>query len=320
MTSRLDDASSSFEALTTRLFAEHGVAVSSRFLGGAVEDRPIHVLEAGAGPPLVFIHGGGSYGGEWAGLIARLQRRFRCIAIDRPGHGLSYRVDYGDVPDYRADAAAFVGRALDLLGLPRATLVACSMGGFFAFAFALARPDRVDRLVMTGAPAGVDRWLPLALRLLGMPVLGPLLWKTVARPSAAGLRRLFEQLLVADARKVGATTIACLAAMHALPGADVAWLSLLRRFATPRGVDRRCYLRDDLAGLEVPTMFVWGDRDAAAPPTSGQGLCRTMPDARITIVPEAGHLPWIDAPDTCADAIERFLEIEGAARAQGTKR
>jgi pimeloyl-ACP methyl ester carboxylesterase len=293
---------SRFEALSGRLFAEHDVAATSRFLGSE-SGSPIHAIEAGAGHPLVFIHGGGSFSGEWAPLIARLQRRFRCIAVDRPGHGLSYRIDYGDVSDYRADAAAFVARTLDLLGLRRATLVGCSMGGFFAFAFALAHPERVERLVMMGAPAGVDRWVPFTLRLLAMPVLGPALWKTIARPDEGGLRRLYEQLLVADPDKVCDTLIGCAVAMHALPGADVAWLSLLRRFLTLRGVSRRCYLRDEVARLAIPTLFVWGARDAVAPPESGQRLCRTMPAARITIVPDAGHVPWLDAPDICAAAI-----------------
>jgi pimeloyl-ACP methyl ester carboxylesterase len=86
-----------------------------------------------------------------------MQHSHRCIAVDRPGHGISYRVDYGEVSNFRADAAAFVGRTLDLLGLERATLVANSMGAFFAIVFALAHPERVARLVLVGAPAGIVR-------------------------------------------------------------------------------------------------------------------------------------------------------------------
>jgi pimeloyl-ACP methyl ester carboxylesterase len=295
-----------FRQQQARLLAEQGVRGSSYFLAAA-SDRPVHVLEAGRGAPLVMLHGGGAFAGLWASLMAELQDRFRCLALDRPGHGLSYRVDYRRVDDYRAEACAFVERSLDELGLERATLVGSSMGGFFSLAFALKHPERVERLVLLGAPAGLDRALPLMIRLLGTAAVGPVLWRTVARPSRRGMGRLFRGLLVADGNKVSDLLVDCGVASHAIPGADVAWLSLLRRFLDLRGVRDGCYLRDEVAALAVPTHFVWGERDAFAPPTSGQELAKVMPAARITVVPKAGHLPWIDAPQACAIAMEGLM-------------
>lgn len=296
----------SLARLESDLLSECGVAGTSYFIGSDTE-RPIHVIEAGRGEPLVLLHGGGAQAVEWATLLQHLQRHFRCLAIDRPGHGLSYRIDYRQVPDFRTDAVEFVERTLDLLGLDEAILVGNSMGGFFEIAFALAHPERVKRLVLVGAPAGIDRWVPHQVRMVGTPVIGPLLWKTVARPSERGLRDFYSKVLVADGDKLPRGNIACGAAAHRLPGADVAWLSLLRRFVTLRGVRDACYVRDELPELRVPTLFVWGDRDAFAPPASGEAASRVMPDARLEVIPGAGHLPWIDAPDQCAEAITRYL-------------
>lgn len=294
-----------FEQLQTELLAEHGVQARSYFVGDT--DRPIHVIEAGSGDPLVFIHGGGGIAANWASLFGHLQHRWRCIAVDRPGHGLSFRVDYRKVPDYRAHAVEFVRRTLDALGLERATLVGNSMGGFFSLVFALAHPERVERLVLVGAPAGIDRWIPPQLRALATPLLGPLLWKTVARPRAQGMRAIHDTLLVADASRLSDAHYACGVAAHRLPGADVAWLSLLRSFVSQRGVRDRCYVRDELPRVTQPVLFVWGDRDAFAPPASGEEACRTMRQAELEVIAGAGHLPWMDEPEKCAEAIARHL-------------
>lgn len=66
-------------------------------------------------------------------------------------------------------------------------------------------------------------------------------------------------------------------------------------------------MRDDMTYLTVPTLFVWGDADAFAPPLSGRDMAARMPEAQIEVVPDAGHLPYLDRPDAVADAIIRFL-------------
>jgi pimeloyl-ACP methyl ester carboxylesterase len=296
--------------LQRQLLDHIGVAATSYHVD-ADGDRPVHVLETGSGEPLVLLHGGGAQSTEWAPLLPSLRQRFRCLALDRPGHGLSYPIDYRRVSDMRAHAIEFLTRALDRLGLGRVDIVGNSMGGFFAIALALADPQRVRRLVLIGAPAGMDRPLPTPVRLLSVPVLGPLLWKTVARPTEAGLRRFYAGNLVVDPDKLDPMLIACGAAGHRIPGA--AWVPLVRRFATVRGVRDDCYLRDELPALATETLFLWGDRDIFAPPASGRDACERMPDARLEVVPGAGHLPWLDAPETCTAAIVDFLAAPAAA-------
>lgn len=300
------DAIRSFQDLQAEVLRENGARVRTRFLGAGT-DRPVHVLEGGTGAPLVMLHGGGGQAMDLAGLVARLQSRFRCFAVDRPGHGLSYRIDYRRVPDFRRDAAEFVDRTFDLLGLERATLLGHSMGGFFGLAFALAHPERVERLVLVGAPAGIDRELPVPLRALSIPGLGPLLWNTVSRPTEAGMRDFYARLLVHHPDRLTPSQVPCGVAAYRIEGADVGWLSALRRFATAGGVDDRCYLRDELPRITAPTLFVWGSHDAFAPPSSGRAACEAMEDATFVEVEDAGHMAWIDAPDACADRITAWL-------------
>ncbi len=82
---------------------------------------------------------------------------------------------------------------------------------------------------------------------------------------------------------------------------------MLRTFLTLRGVCPQLMLRDDMAHLRVPTLFLWGDADAFAPPSPGQDLAARMPDAHFEVVADTGHLPYVDRPDTIAAAVTGFL-------------
>jgi pimeloyl-ACP methyl ester carboxylesterase len=93
----------------------------------------------------------------------------------------------------------------------------------------------------------------------------------------------------------------------AIPGADVAGHSMLRKVLDMRGVRPDIMLRSEMAQLPVPTRFAWGDSDAYGPSSSGQSLARQMPYARFEIIAGAGHMPRLDRPNAFADPITRHL-------------
>jgi pimeloyl-ACP methyl ester carboxylesterase len=66
-------------------------------------------------------------------------------------------------------------------------------------------------------------------------------------------------------------------------------------------------MRDDLARLQVPTLFAWGDKDAFAPASSGEDMVSRMANAEIEIVADAGHLPYLDQPAAVAALLNPFL-------------
>jgi len=121
-------------------------------------------------------------------------------------------------------------------------------------AFATAHPDRVRRLVLVGAPAGLDREIPLILRLWGNPIVGPFVGRLVrSTNSAEAFRdRVFTNLVVhPEALPLKYLELA-LAALR-LPGADVAAHTMLRAVLTVGGWRGNMLIRDDLAPLQVPT-------------------------------------------------------------------
>jgi pimeloyl-ACP methyl ester carboxylesterase len=80
-------------------------------------------------------------------------------------------------------------------------------------------------------------------------------------------------------------------------------------------------IREELARLGVPSLFLWGHSDAFAPPSSGRAVAARMPAATIEVIPDTGHLPHLERPDTVAAAIIHFLgDSEGEPLAATSRR
>lgn len=294
-----------FERKRLQLFADNGFAGESRRISDR-DGRSTYLIGRGDGRhPTVLLHGGLSEASVWCLLAGRTPGRV--IIPDRPGCGLSYQIDYRRL-DFRKAAVDWLLDLVDGLEAEQVDLVGSSMGGFFAMAFAAERPERVRRLVLVGAPAGLDAEVPLFPRLWGNPVVGPVVGRLVAgMNSAEELRGRVFRMLVAHPEKLPRPFLELALAAQKLPGAGIAAHTMLRSVLTMRGWRAHLMMRDDLAKLALPTLFVWGDKDAFAPPSSGEDMAARMADARIEIVEDAGHLPHLDQPTAVATSINRFL-------------
>jgi pimeloyl-ACP methyl ester carboxylesterase len=221
------------------------------------------------------------------------------ILPDRPGHGLSDEYDYRR-RDLRRDNVEFVGALLDELGLERAALVGNSYGGFMSVCFALAHPERVSKLVILGFFPGIDRALPLMMRLMVTPALGSLLGRNT--------RRLFSMLIVVHIDRVPEELIE-LETMNSREHQRSIG-GLFREGLTSRGFRPRYVVGDDLPNLTVPTTFLWGEHDAFKSVEEGRAAAARIPGARFVVIPDAGHMPSFDQPDATATLLERALAGE----------
>ena len=133
------------------MFAECGLDVTSRRI--ELADPPLHVrvLESGAGPPLVLVHGSGMSASTWAPLMPHLDGH-RLVAFDLPGFGLSDAYDYSG-RSLREHAVAQLTSVFDALAIEHAPVVGTSLGGMWALCFAIAAPDRVTAVASLGVPA-----------------------------------------------------------------------------------------------------------------------------------------------------------------------
>jgi pimeloyl-ACP methyl ester carboxylesterase len=299
---------SEFESAERRLFEVYGLEVESRFL--ELQDPPMRarVMESGDGVPVVLVHGGGGVGATWAPLMAKLSG-VRLLVVDRPGFGLSGGFDYRGAP-LRQHAVAFLESVLDALGIERAAFVANSMGGLWSFWLALDQPERVTTLAQLGSPALMtDTSAPFSMRLLSVRRLNRLML-AMEKPSPEQARKFLTRLghdeVVID-RQLPEEFFEMVAAYQKLSNYATAWLTLVERCLGLRGAAPDVRLdEEELRRVQQPTLFVWGDGDVFGGPEIGERAVRVMPNAEIQAV-SGGHLPWLDEPAGCAEAISRFL-------------
>ncbi len=273
----------------------------------------VRVQETGQGPAVLFIHGASNAGTSWMSLMAALDG-FRCIALDRPGCGLSDPIVGGplrSIDAIEAYADALVADVLDALELPRTHVVGTSYGGYFALRGAAAHPDRVDRLVELSWPMGAPmERVPPAMRMAALPGMRTLSTKLpVTRSMVKALLRQIGLKRAIDTGRFDASMIDWYLALLRDTDTMANDIRSSPQVITPlRGLNERMLLTDDLlARVTMPVLFLWGEED----PNGGEAVARAfaprLPHAQLEMVPEAGHAPWIDELDLCAARLRAFL-------------
>jgi pimeloyl-ACP methyl ester carboxylesterase len=288
-----------------------GSPVRRRFIEPDACGR-VHLLEAGEGPPLVLLHGGGAPAGLFLPLLSEL-RGVHALAPDRPGHGLSDPIALTR-SRFRETAVAWVDRVLDALEPGPVALLGHSGGAMWALWYALARPDRVERLVLIGPPAVPKTRCPLPIRVAGTPGLAELLAQ-LAPPSPKAVLRFAHH-----AAREGATLarypdlVDLLAASLRDPIADRTSRTEERVFVSPlalvsaSGFRRRARLgADELRRLAMPTLVIWGAQEPLGPVSVARAVTEQIPQARLD-VPAGGHGPWLGQPAELAATITGFVD------------
>ncbi len=296
-------ASAYVEAMEALLALEQ-VAAKRAFwspVGGETEGR-IHYLDLGRGRPLVLVQGGGGGGANWFRVLGPLSARFRVLAPDLPGFGLS-SWEEPERPLGRMGADRLAAW-LDGVGVDTFDIVGTSLGGLLAFRLAQRWPERVGRLVLLSS-VGFGRAVPWAVRLATMPGVGA--W--VLRPRRAGTRWVFERYLTTNRVHMSAVRQTALVEYlyrSELMGDAGRMARALRAFCGVRG-QREIVSAGEMKSLGTPTLVVWGGRDRFLPLRHGERAASGIPSARLAVIPDAGHSPNWESPGPFLDVLLPFL-------------
>jgi 2-hydroxy-6-oxonona-2,4-dienedioate hydrolase len=248
----------------------------------------IHYIEAGSGPVVVLLHGLGGDATNWQFNIAALAQHYRVIVPDQIGFGQS------DKPliNYRiATYVDFLDAFLKATNVERASLVGNSMGGWVAASYALAHPERVERLVLVDAAGyafapGFDTGQLIKLN-----------------PSTReGMKELVSRvfynkvIFMSDAFIDASLT----ARIRAGDGHTI-------RSITESIIRREDFLDNRLSAIKQPTLIIWGRQDGLLPLADGQRFQKEISGAQLIVFEQCGHVPQVEKALDFNAAVLKFL-------------
>jgi pimeloyl-ACP methyl ester carboxylesterase len=256
------------------------------------DDARIYFESAGAGPAVVFIHAGVSDRRMWDPQFDYFADKFHVVRYDLRGFGKSA------MPDLPYSNRADLGTVLQFLGIEKAVLIGCSMGGTTAIDFTLEHPERVTALLTVGSGlSGWNEWTDEGIRH----------WTEFMRLAKAGE---IERALEMDA-----------ALWLDGPARDPARIEpAYRRRAREIHKDNFSLTRDAhtedelkppairrLGEIKCPTLVLVGDSDTSEIVKIASRLAKEIPGARLVTVANAAHLPNLEHPDEFNAIVHEFL-------------
>ncbi len=259
----------------------------------------VRVREEGAseGTPIILLHGFTFSLESWDGWAALLSEDYRVIRFDLLGHGLT-----GPDPQGRygpMERVELLRDLMDALEIDRAHIVGNSLGGLVAWRFAARYPERVSSLILVDPGAypingvtDVPAPIPPAIEVL------------LRTAPEMGVRAMLNYVFYDDAQ-VTEERVERVRDMMRRRGNGAAFIDHLKEFVLPDP-------EPDLAGIDVPTLIMWGGQDVLISPTHGRLLAQAMPRARLVVYENLGHVPHEEAPaETASDALSFLNNLVG---------
>jgi 3-oxoadipate enol-lactonase len=250
----------------------------------------LYVVEKGSGPVLLLLHGLGWSHALWGDLLEKLSERYRLIAGDSRGHGLSAKPP----GPYSMDqmTADWVG-VLNAAGINRFSVVGLSQGGMIAMRLAVTLPERVSALGLLATTSYFSEQEWAAMEERGKVALsgGP---RAAAEHTA---KAIFSKQFATENRgiisefvdnRMAASMVGLRGAMAALRGFDV---------------------RSALPVVRCPALVMHGTADLVISPESAQQTVKLLPHADHVMVDGAGHILPVERPESVLQQLSRFLDV-----------
>jgi haloalkane dehalogenase len=270
-----------------------------------VGGQRLHYIEEGAGEPLLFVHGNPTWSFYWRDLILGLRDRYRCVAVDHIGCGLSDKPQrYEYTLQRRISDLVEVVQRLDLRG---ATLVAHDWGGAIGLGTVQQLRERFGRIVLFNTGAFPPPFVPWRIAACRIPVFG-----TIAMRGVNAFARAALSMAVEKHERMRADVQAGLLAPYDSWQNRVAIDAFVKDIPfSPRHPTWRTLERIE-AGLTslgtMPIQLIWGMRDWCFRPECLERFIRHWPEAEVQRLEDCGHYVVEDAHERIVPLMRDFLE------------
>ncbi len=288
-------------------------------------DGPVHYLDFGGparAPMIVCVHGLGGSAVNWSALAPLLTDRYRVLAPDLAGHGLTRSGGRGTSVTANRD---LLDRFIRSMSARPVILMGNSMGGMISLLEAAYSADLVAGLILVDPalpfmPARPDLLVAAMFALGGMPVLGRVVLDSArSLPPEAAVAGMLT-LCCADPSRVDPAVraehaeVARRRAKFSDAGRDTA--NATRSVIAMAGIGRGGLgYRHGIRTVECPVLLLHGERDRLVPVSAARAAARANPSWSLVVVPDAGHVPQLEMPQECAVAIRQWLSSAGRAAA-----
>lgn len=250
-----------------------------------VYGQEIHYYEAGTGPSVILLHGMVGTATDWALTLGPVSKNHHVYALEQIGFGHSSK----PMIEYKiATFVDFLQEFMRIQHIPKATVVGNSIGGWIAADFAATHPELVDRLVLVDA-AGLDAPVHKSVPVDMNP------------SSMEGMRKAWEFLFF-DKRRVGDSMVRYSWERRLQDGDGYTIQRLVAGL-----IAQYQYEDSKLGSIRAPTLLIWGRDDEAAPLEFGERFQKAIPNSRLVVIDQCGHVPHIEKPADFNKALTSFL-------------
>lgn len=268
----------------------------------AIDGMQVHVRDEGVKQdpmPIVLIHGTGASLHTWDGWVEELKQTRRVIRFDLPAFGLT-----GPEPsnNYKIERyAEVVVAVLDKLNIAKAVLAGNSLGGYISWAATVLYPERIERLILVDASGYPydTKSVPIGFKLSQNPLTASLLNNFLP----IGLVRRSVENVYGNPELVSDELVERYYQLTLREGNRKA---LKQRFVQTQPGP----IANEIPNIKVPTLLIWGEKDLLIPVKFGKRFDKEIPNSKLVVFPELGHVPHEENAQATVAEVKAFLGMK----------
>lgn len=275
----------------------------------SIDSYNINYLEAGAGQPIILIHGLNIGWGEWHQNIAELAKYFKIYALDLPGSGNSTKIDFHNA-DLEKKFVKIVDKFIIIKKIADAVIIGHSIGGWIALKLATQNKKYLKSVIAVNS-LGFSDYMPWRFRILAFYPIALLLSKTVMKPSPKNIKN-FVASVMNESSSLKKEFIDYFCESINKEFITHPFLLINNLFASFAKIKKGFILKDSLNRIKCPVFLIASDKDPLIPLKKTEPAFNLIPNFKKIIIPNTGHVPLLEQSEYFNAIVINFIKKHNA--------